>query len=463
MSVTTEEFTVGLNTGQKEAFQLLKDFINVRDGHMFILRGYAGTGKTFLVKRLIQYINRKQPKSKIAVTAPTNKAVKVLSRVSNIKDYRITYQTIHKLLGLTEEITLDGKQKFTRKNFGGENEIEKYNYLIVDEVSMLDDELFFEIQRYSRMVKIIFMGDPAQIPPVNKADCIPFNDEKKVMYDFREFTLTEIMRQDMENPIVAASFQLRNNLDKLNPIPDIVTRIREDGTGLIRIDSNKAEDREKAMQLFNEYFNCEEFKKDADYAKVIAWRNVTVDNTNNIIRSMLFGKDKGKIVEGEKLIANKPIMEGELLLFNTSDEFVVEDVSVGSENIKVDTIIERLHFYDCRVKGIDIEGKEFLRNINILHEKSEQDFARILAGYKAIALKLKGAHKSWLKYYEFMRRYADVKYNYAITGHKSQGSTYKNVFIIEDDIDLNQNIIERNRIKYTSYSRPAEKLFILKR
>lgn len=462
MAVIKEEFTLGLNKGQREAFNLLLDFVGSKDQSMFILRGYAGTGKTFLVKRLIQHISKYQPQCKIAVTAPTNKAVKVLSKTSSIKDYRITYQTIHKLLGLTEEITTDGKQKFTRKEFST-NEIYKYHYLIVDETSMLNDELFVELQRYCRKVKIIFMGDPAQIPPVNKPDCIPFNPEKKIMYDFKEYTLTEIMRQAEGNPIVESSFVIRNNLQKQNPIPDIKTTLLENGTGVIRIDSSRSEDRDKAMKLFDEYFNCENFKRDADYSKIIAWRNETIDKTNAIIRKILYGDDIPRLVEGEKLIANKPIMEGEVVIFNTSDEFEVDEFEIGTEQVKYDGKFERLSYYDTRVKAIDIEGKEYFRNINILHEKSFADFQRILNTLKDIAIKTKGANRSWLRYYEFMRRYADVNYNYAITAHKSQGSTYRNVFIIEDDLNMNPDVIERNRIKYTAYSRPTDKLFILKR
>jgi ATP-dependent exoDNAse (exonuclease V) alpha subunit len=74
----------------------------------------------------------------------------------------------------------------------------------------------------------------------------------------------------------------------------------------------------------------------------------------------------------------------------------------------------------------------------------------------------KGDKSLWVKYYKAQQAFADVAYNYAITAHKSQGSTYKNVFVIEDDIDFNTNIVERNKIKYTSYTRPTDKLFIFK-
>jgi exodeoxyribonuclease-5 len=82
---------------------------------------------------------------------------------------------------------------------------------------------------------------------------------------------------------------------------------------------------------------------------------------------------------------------------------------------------------------------------------------------KLRAIQKKGKDKSWVIYYNFLRRYADVNYAYAITAHKSQGSTYNTTFVLEDDIDMNINIVERNRIKYTAYTRASKKLYVLKR
>ena len=186
-----------LSTGQKEAFDLLKNFLQEKGPSMFILRGYAGTGKTYLVKRLIKYIHAKYPGHKIAITAPTNKAVKVLAK-SGKMDARVAYQTVHKLLGLKEVIHTDGRITFEQE-FNTKNEIEMFKVLIVDEVSMLDDDLFAKLNPYSNRLKIIFMGDPAQIPPVSKPDCIPFNDEKKIFFGPNPIKLSEIF-EPVEEP-----------------------------------------------------------------------------------------------------------------------------------------------------------------------------------------------------------------------------------------------------------------------
>lgn len=465
MSQIAQFSIADLNKGQKEAFELLKDFLVKHGSSQFCLMGFAGTGKSYLVKRLINYIHLKHPSFKIAVTAPTNKAVRVLSKASTIKDLRVSYQTIHKLLGLKEVIHTDGKITFETA-FDSRNEINNYKVLIVDEVSMLDDTLFHMLQPYVQKVKIIYMGDPAQIPPVNKPDCIPFHDEKKIFFDFKEYKLTEIMRQSIDNPIIEASFNIRNNLTKRYPIENVQTKVNEKNNGIIRIDPNKRDDRDSAMQLFEKYFKSPEFERDADYAKVIAWRNKTVDKTNSIIRNIIYGVDsaKAKIVNGEKLVVRKPIIEGlNIILFTTSEELVVDEFDVATDLYKTETGMVRLKYYDTIVTAIDIEGKEYQRSIKILHEDSQADFDITASKLKDHAVKTKGAQRSWPIYYEFLRMFADVGYNYCSTIHKAQGSTYKNVFIIEDDIDMNPNIFERNRIKYTAYSRPSDKLFILKR
>jgi hypothetical protein len=101
--------------------------------------------------------------------------------------------------------------------------------------------------------------------------------------------------------------------------------------------------------------------------------------------------------------------------------------------------------------------------IDIIHEKSEADFKKAANILRLIAISKKGKERTWVAYYDFLRKFADVNYGYCITCHKSQGSTYNTAFVLEDDIDANPNIVERNRIKYTAYTRASRKSYILKR
>ena len=194
---------------------------------------------------------------------------------------------------------------------------------------------------------------------------------------------------------------------------------------------------------------------------------------NDLVRKVIYGEEalSSKILIGEKLIANSPIMEKDTILFNTNDEFSVVSFETDSVDLRFkisdhpddDPYPITLKYYDTKVSYLDEEDEICHKIIQILHEDSENDFKKLANILRVRAINKKGKDKSWLVYYNFLRRYADVIYAYSITAHKAQGSTYDTVFLLEDDIDMNYNIIERNRIKYTSYTRSSRKLYVIKR
>jgi exodeoxyribonuclease-5 len=458
-----------LNKDQREAFDSLKDFIyNRKDDDIYVLKGWAGTGKTYCVSVLVRYvldvIYPDKNWYKIAVTGPTNKSVRVIKKSTGIKNPRVSFQTIHKMLGLTERITSDGQQEFVNQG-DFVPPIEKIKLLIIDEVSMLNDDLFHEILRYRDRVKIICMGDPAQIPPVGKPDCIPFRDEFSEMYGIKTLELKTIMRQKEDNPIIDTSVIIRNDLE--NPYVDTgeSSKLNDKGEGIEIINLNSSDRRGAFSDVLGRYFKTDEFKEDSEYSKIIAWRNKTVETMNNLVRKVIYGEENigSKILIGEKLIANNPIIEMSQILFNTNDEFSVEDFEIKTEKVRVADDEGILKYYETKVSFLNDEDKKIFYYIDILHEDSESYFNVLAGKLKKIAIEKRGKEKSWIKYYDFIRRFADVSYAYAITAHKSQGSTYNTAFVLEDDINVNTNIVERNRIKYTAYTRSSKKLYVLKR
>jgi DNA replication protein DnaC len=468
-----DKLTVGLNEDQTSAFADILEFLKDPQEDAFVLKGYAGTGKTFLVKRIIEYITSNYPKRKIAITAPTNKAVRVLQGDAEFTDdtldisSRLTYSTIHKLLGLKEQITNLGEQLF--KPDGREkSELSNYKYLIVDEVSMLDDVICKEILKQSKTIRIIFMGDPAQIPPVNRIDCIPFREQDD--YKFQTVELTKIMRQTGEHPVVDASFLIRNNLNKRHPIPVLETKI-VDKKGIVYIDSKTQ--RKSVRPLLKKMFNNQKFVDDADFAKVIAWRNDTVNYMNKLIRQILYGQEADAYVIGEKLIASSAIFKHTgnkskwgvkwHVDINTSEELEVINISLDKKKFTEGANKMYMQVYNCEVKVYDAGEKMFVtKEITIVHENSVQEYKELIEKVKSIAMRAKDK-SAWVTYFNIMKWTADVGYNYAITAHKAQGSTYTHVLLMEEDLELNSTTLERNRIKYTAYSRPTDKLFILRK
>lgn len=458
-----------LNPDQKAAFNELRDFVyNRDDDSIYVLKGWAGTGKTYCVSLFVRYIlevvhsNRKW--YKVAVTGPTNKSVRVIKKSTGLVSTRVNFSTIHKMLGLRERITEDGRQEFVNE---GEFRpaIESHKLLIIDEVSMLNDELFHKIVKYRDRIKIICMGDPAQIPPVGKPDCIPFMEDLHEMYGIKTLELKTVMRQKNENPIIGSSIMIRENLGKEKSPIECVNQTNEDGEGIEFLNLSLPKIRKSIPEVLASYFKTKRFEEDSEYCKIIAWRNKTVSIMNTLVRRVIYGEEKikNKILIGEKLIANDPIIEDNYIIFNTNDEFTVYDLEIKTQTIKVDDVSERFKYYKAKVSYIDDEDKKCYSYIDILHEESEEDFLRFSNILKYRAIEKRGKEKSWIKYYNFLRKFANISYGYCITSHKSQGSTYEVSFVLEDDIDINFDVVERNRIKYTSYTRSSKKLYVLKR
>lgn len=462
-----------LNIDQTDAFDELRTFISSKtDNSVYVLRGWAGTGKTFCISFLINHVlNIMYPtnqKYKISVTGPTNKSVRVIKKTSGINSPRVTFQTIHKLLGLKERITMDGRQEFVND---GESrpQISAVKLLVIDEVSMLNDELFNQIIKYRGRMKIICMGDPAQIPPVGKPDCIPFRDELAEAYCIKTISLRKVMRQKEGNSIIDKSVRIRENLGESHRIMDSETQLNNKGEGVEFLNLNLDSVRSGFSDNLAKYFRTESFQNDPEFSKVIAWRNKTVNHMNSVIRKTIYGEESigHKILVGEKLIANGPIIQQGQIVLNTNDEFTVESFEVKRENISVEFNVGKrivpIEYYNAEISYLDDKDEECYLTIEILHENSEGDFDSIAKSLKNRAIESQGKNRTWITYYNFLRRYADVSYSYAITAHKSQGSTYNTAFVLEDDIDANINLVERDRIKYTAFTRASKKLYVLKR
>lgn len=469
--------TSTLNSGQKKAFKTLVDFItSEKDDSIYVLKGWAGTGKTYCTSLLVRYVLEVVHPTriwyKVGVTGPTNKSVRVIRKATGISGPRVYFQTIHKMLGLSEKITSDGKQIFVNDgNYRPQMSMVKL--LLVDEVSMLNDDLFHEILKYRDKIKIIFMGDPAQIPPVGKPDCIPFREDLLENYRIKTLSLDQIMRQKEGNPIIESSVKIRSNILKIDSGVSPITSINDKGEGIEFINLNCKDSRSNFREILSKYYKSKNFESDSEYCKIIAWRNKTVSSMNSLVRTIIYGEEalSSKILEGEKLIVNSPILKNDRILFNTNDEFSVISFKEEIRNLtfKVSDHPDDDHYhislknYKAKVLYINGDDEEEVHTIDILHEDSEEEFGKLANILKLRAINKKGKDKSWIIYYNFLRRYSDVMYAYSITCHKSQGSTYNTVFVLEDDIDVNHNIEERNRIKYTSYTRASKKAYILKR
>jgi exodeoxyribonuclease-5 len=172
---------------------------------------------------------------------------------------------------------------------------------------------------------------------------------------------------------------------------------------------------------------------------------------------MKYGMHADKIVVGEKLLVEKPIKGDtrEEIIYNTNDDLTILRLEVKTKELHG----IKYNYYDAMV-----QSDEDVNDIHILHETSNKAYTVTL---KKLADDAKGEKDSyrrgqkWIKYFEFIENFAQVKYNYAITVHNSQGSTFTNCFAVYTDIVANYNEEERKRILYTAVTRPRELLYIM--
>jgi exodeoxyribonuclease-5 len=446
---------ITFNAEQFDGVNKIKQWLRNGDS-FFTLAGYAGTGKSTIIKKILDNYHRG-----VVVSAPTHKAKKVVMNTTGRDG-----QTLHALLGLRPDVDLDNFNPNDPKfNPIAIPKITDYNFVIIDEASMINQELYNLIidKTKNSRTKTLFMGDPAQIPPVGEKESVVFNHQTNLFHQ-----LTKIERQNDTNPLAYIYDALRNNLNRLDGGFERKTRMNELGEGIV-FTVNKG----KFRQAILEKYSSTDFKKDTDYAKVIAWKNDTVMMSNKVIRTELLGEDTDVVEISDILMGYRSVSSENQrynIIENSADYRVIEKdklevnaYGIGGYRVKLreDLAKGRFNFQDVFI--INVKDHDNLHLYADMH-----DFFRDMG---------KSNKKNWKKYYEFRRcnilmktidKYKnglyrssqdvivkDLDYGYAITGHKSQGSTYSHVFVMENDINDNWVMKERNQIKYVALTRPS--------
>lgn len=474
-----------LNEDQQKAHDVLVPYIMGEDKTYaaWVLEGYAGTGKSFTLGQIVGTVQKLSGNDvfggpRIVMSAPTHKAVRVMKKFA--KGFPgVAFSTVHSLLGLKEQLDTSGpiaKIKFVQDKDPNKIKIEGFDVLFLDEVSQLIDELFKLLMPYIKKgLKIIFVGDPVQIPPINHLDAIPLLENKRAEYNIGIVRLEKIVRQAMDNPILTYATMIRKAYKTASNFP-VGTHIHE-SKGIVAV---KEEDDEMIQSVIEQHFNCESFRQDADHMKVVSWTNKTADSFNNQIRAHIYRGHPGilpYLMAGEKMIINAPVVlpNGRILLSN-NEEIVIDNYEIKETSISYLTmnVIDRqwvpdnpevgLKYYNTYVRYFDEDGTEQIANIRILHESENSRMQNILGTIKKAAMGVGSdfRNKLWASYFKVDRIFADTKYNYALTAHKAQGSTYENCMMVDWDIAHNPKTEERNRIRYVAATRSRNLLFIVK-
>jgi ATP-dependent exoDNAse (exonuclease V) alpha subunit len=418
------------NEGQVAAVDNLQKFLDPADPRAFYgLFGFAGTGKS----TVLSYLGHTQAAhdSNIVMCAPTHKAVSVLKWMRDDRSALRRFETIHKMLHIkgvidekTGETVFDTHTNFTTMPLW----LEAYNVLIVDECSMLDKEKVELIEYLTTVMplKVVYVGDPYQLPPVteenlNKGRSFSFNCESRII-------LKEVERS--HGPVAAAAHAARKAIGKKERLVLPTTE------GTQRITSEK--------ELLRQYMEVHAT------GQILTFTNADVKKWNDRVRTQIHGAGVPYFHPGDRLVAAKS--NGAV---SSSEEFLVTSAvavnHMGVECWKLYFEDKLFHLYAC--------------------EPGTQDQARIIEETRRKKQWLKdkkgghGSRRSYERWQEFQNAFHDLRHGYAQTIHKSQGSTYEQVFVEEGELYERMwrphELKFRGKLLYVAYSRAATRLVVL--
>lgn len=487
-----------LTDTQVETLELLEDYIE-SDKNMFFLFGYAGTGKTYLVSKFVDIQMNSDKINKIFVCAPTHKALNVIESYmkNNVEDIdlkKVKFMTIHKMLGFKAQIdTSKGEKNFvTNTESKFLKQTKKINILIVDECSMISESISNHIEenlKKRNKLKILFIGDSAQLPPVGEKISRTFEiskSEKKYIVQ-----LDEIVRTKSPDIQKISKLIRKWNGNKFNDLMEKIIKIHNTKSKSFSLFHKKIKNGEIEPKWFSN------FKKNIENNHtpiILTWKNNTSDYYNNLIRSKLHRNDSNNFTKGDLAMFNNFYKSlSNRNVFYTSDVVVVKKIYYSSlndidwndlkKNVKKTSPKQNVRYFNTLLKKLDLMDYEI--DINIMTvKKFEHDSDSII---KTVDIESKNKYLTliedikkniehfynktnddelsellWKFYYEnLVDNFAEINFGYSITIHKSQGSTFDTVYVDLMDILDNQNTDEMIKSLYTAVTRAAIKLCFL--
>ena len=368
-----------------------------------IISGYAGSGKSTLVRFIIEAL--KIDEDYVCYCAFTGKAAEVLRKKGNKNAC-----TLHKLL--YESIPLPNGSFIRKpKRFLG------YKIIVVDEVSMAPKTLMDLL--FTHNVYVICLGDPGQLPPIDK-------DEDNHLLDHPHIFLDEIMRQAQESEIIRLTMKIRNNepIDYYNGTEVKIIPYTNLNTGVLQWGDQILTATNAKRQMINNQMRSLQGRTGApqDGDKMICLRNYWEDFSMN----------------------GDPLINGTIgILENSFQTWVNVPKIVQSKIQKFDVLMGDLHITDT----------------NDNYPMTDMDLKMILTGEKCCDWKLSyRLGKLRPKYGDIVPK--EFTYAYAITVHKAQGSEWNNVVVLEENFPFNKE--EHIKWLYTACTRASEKLVLVR-
>lgn len=450
----TEELPFQPTEQQDELIKCLGEYLVSTDKEkLFLLKGYAGTGKTSVIGALVKAMQKLEQKT--VLLAPTGRAAKVLTSYAGFSAY-----TIHK--------KIYRQKSMAEFKFQLADNLHKHTLFIVDEASMISnsamESVFGTGQLLSDLIEYVYsgdnchlllLGDLAQLPPVMQSisPALLFDSFIPFGLNVHEFTLTHVVRQALKSGILYNATLLRNELEK-NATTDFPVFELNNFNDIIRL---KGEDL------------IEEINK--AYSEVGEEDTIVITRTN--IRSNIYNNG----IRTKVLMKEEELSNGDFLMVTKNNYFWNKpykeiDFIANGDILKISRIRKYYEMYESRFVDLTLESLDYGWEIDAriwldsLQSASPTEtnrlqqslFTKVAEDYPDIRNKrllMKNILEN--EYYNSLQ----VKFAYAVTCHKAQGGQWKRVFIDQGALREEQINSDYYRWIYTAITRATEKVYLV--
>ena len=443
---------------QNLALEKLSNFLfSKANDSLFVLKGYAGTGKSSLIGALVKTMN--DMKQKTVLMAPTGRAAKVFSFYAEQNAYTI-HKKIYRQKAFSNEPT----------GFTLSDNLHKHTIFIVDEASMISNDgldsfsfgsgrLLDDLIHYvysGEACRLLLTGDSAQLPPVSQPDspALDLENLKGYNLEIHDVTFTQVVRQNEISGILLNASLLRTAIteNKVDIFPRLITKNQSDVI-VVRGD--------ELVEFIENSYN----RVGMEETIIITRSNKRANVFNNGIRNRILYREDS-LSSGDLLMVSK-----NNYFWGREEQKNIDFIANGDlmEVLRVRRIEEiyGFKFADLLVRfpdyDLEMELKIVMESLfsdapSLPKEQNDKLFYTILEDYADIPTKA-----------ERMKRMKDnpyynavqVKYAYAVTCHKAQGGQWKNVFLDISYVPAEYLGLDFYRWLYTAFTRATEKIFLI--
>ncbi|MEA1875840.1 MAG: AAA family ATPase [Bacteroidota bacterium] len=444
--------------GQSTAIIDISDFVwNKFQDEIYILKGYAGTGKTTLIASLVKVLKRYNRRA--VLLAPTGRAAKVLANYSG-----------HSALTIHKKIYRQKKMVDGFAEFGLDRNLHKNTIFIVDEASMISNQsMELSVFGSGRLLddlisyvysgidcKIVFCGDTAQLPPVGLDISEALNPSLIQTYGFevKHTVLTDVVRQDKKSGILYNATSLRTQLS--GEVKGVFPNLNSEGfTDFTRLSGTDLID-----QIQSSYDN-----PGMDETIIVCRSNKQANRYNQGIRNRVLWREE-EISPGDQLM----VVKNNYYWLKDEDEI---DFIANGDIMELIRVLEYKELYDLRFARVMVRLKNYrdlefpcwilldtltVETPAMPRNAMKEFFFKVMDDYQHV--KGKKLRTDAVREDHFFNA-LQVKYAYAVTCHKAQGGQWEHVYV--DQGYITEEKLDRDYFRwlYTAVTRSSSKLYLV--